>query len=65
MKKKRVIKKWVAYALVILNALNIALISGEWASLKMQILYSLFGAWFMFKSLKLIDDREVSEYEIR
>ena len=62
---KRVIKKWVAYALVILNAFNITLISGEWASLKMQILYSLFGIWFMLKSFKLFSDREVLKYEIR
>lgn len=59
---KRVIKKWVAYALVILNALNIALISGEWANLKMQFLYSLFGVWFMLKSFKLFSDREVLKY---
>ena len=65
MKKKRIIKKWVSYALVILNTLNIALVSGEWASLKMQILYSLFGAWFMLKSFKLFSDREVLKYEIR
>lgn len=63
MKKKRIIKKWVAYTLVILNAFNIALISGEWASLKMQVLYSLFGVWFMLKSFKLFSDREVLKYE--
>lgn len=62
MKKKRIIKKWVSYALVILNTLNIALVSGEWASLKMQILYSLFGTWFMLKSFKLFSDREVLKY---
>ena len=53
--KKRVIKKWVYYVIILINTLNVILLSGEWSSFKMQLLYMLFSGLVFFASYKIID----------
>lgn len=52
--KKRVVKKWVYYTIIVVNTINIILCSGEWASFKMQLLYTLFSGLVLFASYKII-----------
>lgn len=61
MKTKRVIRSWVAYLLIYLNGLNVSLMCSEWQSLKLQILYSIFGFSFMFISIKLIKNSKLTK----
>ena len=53
--KKRVIKKWVYYTIILINFINIVLCSGEWASFKMQLLFMLYSGLILFASYKIIE----------
>lgn len=53
--KKRVIKKWVYYTIILINFVNIILCSGEWASFKMQVVFTIFSGLVMFTSYKIIE----------
>ena len=53
--KKRVIKKWVYYTIIIINTLNVVLCSGEWSSFILQLLFMLYTGLVFFASWKIID----------
>jgi len=53
--RKRVIKKWVYYTIIVVNTINVVLCSGEWASFKMQLLFMLYSGLVFFASYKIID----------
>lgn len=55
MKKRRALRKWVVYLLVILTTIEFTLLTGEFASLLVQGIFILicgFGAYINVKIIK-------------
>ena len=59
MKKKRVLKKWVAYILILLDTVLSMLLCGEWASIKLQVIASVCSLGFIILTLNPISDSKL------
>lgn len=53
--KKRVIKKWVYYTIILVNFMNLLVCGSEWVSLKMQLVFAIYSGLVFFASYKIID----------
>lgn len=59
MKTKRVMRSWVVYTLITINALNVFLVFGEWVNFKLWSLFTLYTMILLTISIKLIKNSKL------
>jgi len=54
MKKRRVLKKWVVYLLIMLTTLEFCVLTGEFESLGLQCIFTLILGFCAYMNAKII-----------